>query len=351
MVTRATIAWLVGLVPSATTVALCRVLGVDSDVTAALPIVPVGIAGAVGGRRLGVRIAAVAGVIYSAALLAPFGHFRIGLTHDVLVVAIFVAVAFVAGAIADRRRVAPDAVPAPGQGDPTVLLRAVSHDLRNPLSTIRAASTDLLSGRHVDDARRRDELLGLVVDESERLDRLVGNLLSAGRAHAGKLDPKLAPEVLAVVVGDSLSRLRRQHPQHLVMDVDDTLPEVMIDAVQIDQVITNLVENAARLSPPASVITVSGRCDGDRLVVTVDDHGPGFAPATDDPFDAYVSTTGSSGLGLAICKAIVDAHGGAIEVQRPPLAPGGRVRFTLPIADARGRRGGRDLGSGRAGTG
>jgi K+-sensing histidine kinase KdpD len=335
-VTRTTTAWLVGLVPSTLAVGVCRVLEVDSDVTAALPIVPVAAAGLIGGRRLGIRIAAVAGVIYSVALLAPFGHFRIGLTRDVLVVTMFVTVAFVAGALADRRRVEPTAeatvVVRAASSDPSMLLRAVSHDLRNPLSTIRAASTDLLSGRHVDDAARQEELLGLVVNESERLDRLVGNLLSAGRAHAGKLEPRVAPEVLAVVVGDSLSRLRQLHPHHLVMQVDDALPEVLVDAVQIDQVVTNLVENAARMSPPASTITVSAHSDDAWVVVTVDDDGPGFAPTAEDPFDPYVSSTGSSGLGLAICKAIVHAHGGAIEVVRPPRALGGTVRFTVPIA-------------------
>ena len=334
--TRAPAAWLLGLIPSTVAVGVCRVLEVDSDVTAALPIVPVAAAGAVGGRRLGVRIGAVVGVIYSVALLAPFGHFRIGLTRDVLVVTMFVAVAFVAGAVADHRRGEPTAAVtadvAVAPNDPAMLLRAVSHDLRNPLSTIRAASTDLLSGRHVDDAARQEELLGLVVNESERLDRLVGNLLSAGRADAGKLEPRVEPEMLAVVVGDSLSRLRQLHPQHLVMEVDDALPDVLVDAVQIDQVVTNLVENAARMSPPASTITVTAHRDGAWVVVTVDDDGPGFAPAADDPFDPYVSSTGSSGLGLAICKAIVHAHGGTIEVVRPPLAAGGRVRFTVPIA-------------------
>jgi K+-sensing histidine kinase KdpD len=331
-VTRATAAWLVGLGPSAVAIALCRVFDVDSDITAALPIVPVGIAGLIGGRRLGVRVAAVVGVIYAVALLAPFGHFRIGLTRDVLVVAIFVTIAFATGTIADRRRgdETPPAEP-PAAGDPNVLLRAVSHDLRNPLSTIRAASTDLLSGRHVDDAQRREELLGLVVNESERLDRLVGNLLSAGRARAGKLEPQLAPEPLAVVVDDSLSRLRQLHPHRLVMDVDDDLPDVLVDAVQIDQVIANLVENSARVSRPTSTITVSARRDRTCVVVTVDDDGPGFSPTADDPFEAYVSSTGSSGLGLAICRAIVAAHGGTIEVDTTPSAGGGRVRFTLPV--------------------
>lgn len=325
---RATSAWLIGAIPSAVVLVVGRAIGVDRDLIAALVLVPVAIGSAVGGRRTGAWIAAAAGVAYAVALLAPFGHVRIGLTHDMAVLVIFVAVASLVGHLADRRQ--PVAA-APPDADPAELLNAVSHDLRNPLSTIRAASTDLLHGQHADDAARRDELLGLVVSEAERLDRIVGNLLHAGRARAGRIVPHAGPESLRRVVGESLDRLGQIHPQPLVNEVDPRLPAVLIDAVLIDQVIGNLVENAVRVSPPGAAVRVSAACASPGTVeVTVHDDGPGFTLVDGDPFEAYVSASGSTGLGLSICRAIVTAHGGAIAAV--DTGTGGCVRFTLPVA-------------------
>jgi two-component system sensor histidine kinase KdpD len=245
-----------------------------------------------------------------------------------LVLAILVALGWVTGALSDRRR--PAVAPA-APSDPTVLLNAVSHELRNPLSTIRAASTDLRDGRHVDDAARRDELLDLVVTETDRLDRLVGNLLHAGRARAGRLVADCGPESLRAVVDCAIVRLAQVHPQRIVNDVPVDLPAVMIDPVLIEQVIANLVDNSARVSPAGSPICVDAVRAADTVLVTVTDTGPGFPRSSADPFEAYVSAAGSSGLGLAICRAIVDAHGGTIDLVSVPA--GAAVRFTLPVAD------------------
>jgi K+-sensing histidine kinase KdpD len=330
-VTRTTTAWLAGLVPGALALAVLRALEVDSDVIALVALVPVVVAAAIGGRRVGLRVGAAIGVAYAVALLAPFGHFRIGLTRDMLALAVFVGVGAAVGELADRRR--PVTMPeAPTvAGDPTALIRAVSHDLRNPLSTIRAASSDLLHGGHTDDPARRDELLGLVVTETERLDRIVGNLLHAGRARAGRIVPDVGPEALRAVVGDSLDRLAQVHPQRLVNEVPGDLPAVMIDVVLFDQVLANLVDNAARVSPADSSIVVGAGVDGGCVAVEVRDQGPGFGFVPGDPFEAYVTAGGSSGLGLAICRAIVEAHGGTITLLA--VAAGACVRFTVPVAD------------------
>lgn len=328
-----------GLVPSAVVLAVLRLLEVDSDVIAGVVLIPVVLAAAIGGRRDGARIGAVVAIAYAVALLAPFGHLRIGLTRDMLVLAIFTAAGAAVGELADRRRPAapsrqssrqPSSGPLPA-GDPTALLNAVSHDLRNPLSTIRAASSDLLHSAHGDDAARREELLGLVVTETERLDRIVGNLLHAGRARAGRIEPDSGPESLHLVVRDALARFGGARSHRLVDAVPVDLPPVMVDTVLLDQVLTNLVENAARFSPAGSEIRIAACRGAEAVVVSVSDDGPGFALGDADPFEAYVSAGGSSGLGLAICRAIVEAHGGTIEVADVPA--GACVRFTLPIAD------------------
>lgn len=323
---------MVGLLPSTAIVAACRALDVDENATAALLVAPTVAASWMGGRRVGVRIAAVAGIGYAVALLAPFGHVRIGLTNDMVVLALLVAVAAAVGAVADRRR-APAPADVAGEATSGEILHAVSHDLRNPLSTIRAASTDLLAGGYADDADKRDALLSLVATESERLDRIVGNLLHAGRVQSGRFEPELGPESIGALLHGSVARLAQLHARQLPVEVPEPAPVVMVDVVQLDQVVANLVDNAVRVSPPGSTITLRVLPPHGGLVpVVVEDEGPGFDASLGDPFAAHVSGSGSTGLGLSICRAIVDAHGGTIEAGRSPSG-GGSVRFTLPLAD------------------
>ena len=306
---------------------------IGGTVTAALLLVPIVAASVLGGARIGVRVAAIGAVSYAALFLAPLGHVRVGPTQDVLTLVAFVAIAFGVGTISDRRRPAaePEADPPPASDD--MLLHAVSHDLRNPLSTIRLASADLLTGAHEEDDERRNELLGLVLSESERLDRIVGNLLSAGRVRAGALVPTTSPCSLALVLDAAAARAERIGTSPIVLDVEADLPLVLIDPVLIDQVLTNLIENAARVSPAETPIVVSARRCGDTVHVEVVDRGPGFHPdVVANAFEPHRSATGSSGLGLAVCKAVIGAHGGTITIGDPPGGRGAVVSFTLPIA-------------------
>ena len=329
---RGTEAWAVGFVGTALITAGCLLLGdlIDNTITALLLLIPITLASVLGGWHRSIVVAVFAATVYALAFLPPIGGVRIGLTRDVFVLITFVVVAAVIGIVSDRRE--------PATHDPTVsrrqeiLLRAVSHDLRNPLSTIRAASTDLLAGVPANEERRA-ELLGLVVSESARLDRIVGNLLSVGRANAGQLVPAKAPEPLGDLIVSSVRRFERLGAPSIVLDLDPTLPELMIDAVQIDQVVANLVENAVRASPSDRSVGITTRRRGELVEVMVSDHGPGFQPAIrDHAFEAFRSASGSSGIGLAVCKAIVEAHGGRIDIV-DGVTTGSTIRFTLPIGD------------------
>ena len=324
-------AWLAGIGGTAVVTGTCLLLGdhIDTTVTALFLLVPVIVSSVVGGWQRSIIVSFVAALTYSLAFLPPIGRVHIGLTRDVFALITFEMVAIVIGVLGSRRVAEADATPEARD----LVLRAVSHDLRNPLSTIRAASTDLLSGAHTDEARRT-ELLGLVVTESERLDRIVGNLLSVGRVQAGTLVPRAAPESLDELIERSAARMRRMVRAPIVVDVEPGLPDVVVDAVQLDQVLANLVENAARVSPPAAPIRIDARRRRDAVVVDVTDAGPGFPPARrEDAFEAFRSSQGSSGIGLAVCKAVVEAHGGTIEILGAThrAAPGATVRFSLPL--------------------
>jgi two-component system sensor histidine kinase KdpD len=223
------------------------------------------------------------------------------------------------------------------------LLRSVSHDLRTPLATIRAVTTDLQDEPDYDQATRQ-ELLGLVGDEAERLDRLVANLLSLSRIESGAL----APDRQAVALDELVTeRVRRLTPlfRHVRIQVDmpADLPLVDADYSQMDQVVTNLLENAARHAPPASTLTISAHRsrDGHNVELLVIDEGIGVAEhERSRVFDAFRRGEGSrsSGIGLAICKAVVEAHGGSITVRR---TEGGGATFVVLLPARRDQVGGR----------
>ena len=214
------------------------------------------------------------------------------------------------------------------------MLRSVSHDLRTPLATIRAVTSDLRAGAPYDE-ETRNELLDTVADEAERLDRLVANLLSLSRIEAGVLKPDRQAVDVDELVRDrvrSLGRLFRQ--VRIVVDVPHDLPLVDGDYSQLDQLVSNLLENAARHAPPRSTVTISARQAGDSTVeVSVSDEGVGVPqPEIQHIFEPFRRGDGSrsSGIGLAICRAVAEAHGGRIWVNR---TPGGGATFTssLPV--------------------
>jgi two-component system sensor histidine kinase KdpD len=211
------------------------------------------------------------------------------------------------------------------------LLRSVSHDLRTPLATIRAVVTDLHDGNYHDEATRL-ELLKSVSDEAERLDRLVGNLLSLSRIEAGSLhieDQSVdATELLQLAV----LRLAPLFPRvELEVEIEPDVPLIRGDPLLLDQVVSNLLENASRYAPPGTAVAVQLSSSESNLVLRVCDHGPGIGPEhVEDVFQAFWrgEDSPSSGLGLTIVRAIVEAHGGSIAVVG---TPGGGATFEVRL--------------------
>jgi K+-sensing histidine kinase KdpD len=303
--------------------------GVAAEVPALLLLVPITAASVLSDWRIGLPVALLAAATYAFVILPPFGAIRIGYTQDVVITITFVAVAIVVSVLVSRRSIASQAELIGTER--MLLLRTVSHDLRNPLNTIRAASTDLLGGHVYDDATR-DKLLTLVVEEAERMDRIVANLLSLSRMQAGALAPAMRPESIHELIDQCRIRLGRVGEHAITVHADDSLPDVLADATQIDQVLTNLIENSLRHSSVTARIDVTAAVDGAMVRVDVDDDGPGFSDAARERmFHPFRSAAGSSGLGLTVCKAIVEAHGGNITIGDNPTG-GARVSFTLPIA-------------------
>ncbi|HLL80874.1 MAG TPA: ATP-binding protein [Ktedonobacteraceae bacterium] len=206
------------------------------------------------------------------------------------------------------------------------LLSSVSHDLRTPLTSIKAAATSLLQDDVQWDEEARRSFAQSIEHEADRLNRLVENLLDMSRIEDGALVPERDEYSLTSLIHDVLRRLSSLlDGREVRVDLPNDLLLVDVDYMEIDQVLTNLMENAVRYTPPESPIELSACVDGDEVVVQVADHGPGIPPADlERIFDKFYRVVNNqngqhtrtyptgSGLGLAVCKGLVEAHGGRI---------------------------------------
>ncbi|MBR8378021.1 DUF4118 domain-containing protein [Burkholderia cenocepacia] len=236
------------------------------------------------------------------------------------------------------------------------LLSAISHDLRTPLTTIVGFSSMLANGRAAAQAgdaaaaarlaQREGELVDAIHDEALRMTGIVTNLLDMARLQAGSLQLKRQWSLLEETVGAALAACRRvlaRHPARVALPAD--LPLLQMDAVLMERLFTNLFENAAKYTPPDTSLDIGAERvteDGQPFIrVHVDDHGPGLPAGMETRiFDKFTrgekeSATPGIGLGLAICRAIVEAHGGKIGALNR-TAPDGHVTgarfwFTLPV--------------------
>jgi two-component system sensor histidine kinase KdpD len=218
----------------------------------------------------------------------------------------------------------------------STLLSSVSHDLRTPLAAITGAASGLLETPPPAPALAR-ELASTVLDEAERLNRLVGNLLDMTRLESGTLQPKRDWHSLEEVVGSALARVRR-HAGGRAMEasVAADLPLVALDAVLVEQALVNILENALRHGGPGGTVSVAARREGPDAILEVSDEGPGFPPEDAERlFEKFYRARGGlgAGLGLAIARAIVTAHGGTIRAE-PGRPKGATFRVTLPLGEA-----------------
>lgn len=219
----------------------------------------------------------------------------------------------------------------------SALIHAVSHDLRTPLASIKATVTSLLDSSIQWDSATQREFLEGVDEECDRLTRLVSNLLDISRIEGGVLHLERDWYAIEEVINTVRCRLAPRLADHpLTLDIAPNLPLVPLDFVKIDQVLTNLLENAIKYTPSGTPILIRALSGADRLVVVVQDGGPGVASLhLSHLFDKFyrVAAPGQaqgSGLGLAIVQGMVQAHGGTISARSLP-GQGLTVTFTLPL--------------------
>jgi two-component system, OmpR family, sensor histidine kinase KdpD len=220
----------------------------------------------------------------------------------------------------------------------SALLAAVSHDLRTPLAAIKASATSLLDPDVAWTEADRREFYEAIDAEADRLSRMVSNLLDLSRIEGGALKPDKAWYDVAELVDDVANRMLRLAADHpLQIEAAPELPLVCFDYIEIAQVLTNLLENAVKHTPPGTPITLAARRVPGAIELAVRDRGPGIPPSEQarlfEKFYRAPSANGRPGvgIGLAIAKGLVEAHGGQLGMESQ-FGRGTTFRFTLPLA-------------------
>jgi len=216
----------------------------------------------------------------------------------------------------------------------TVILHAISHDLRSPLTAIRTAAAGLR--QEATAPGDRVALIGAIEEEAERLTRLIGNLLDLSRIEAGAVHPRTDWCDLLDVISTAVAHLHQPALQDRIqIELDGELPLVRADPSQLERVFANLIENGLRYSPPDQPVRVSGGIGAGKVVIRVIDRGPGVPVGQRDaifrPFNTGDEREGA-GLGLAISKGFVEANGGELRLQADS-ADGTAFAVSFPLVE------------------
>jgi two-component system, OmpR family, sensor histidine kinase KdpD len=221
------------------------------------------------------------------------------------------------------------------------LLASISHDLRTPLAVISGASSTLVNESLVVDPAARRALLESIATKSKEMEQLVTNVLDLMRFETGPVPLRLDWESVDDLVGLALRKVEEALRNHKIqLHIPDDLPLVRVDAALVVQLMTNLLDNIVRHAPSSRLVEITARPDGQRVHVTIEDDGPGLPAGDIDRLFAKFQRgkqegeASGAGLGLAICRAIVEAHGGTIRAGNGSAGTGARFEFTLPTQEA-----------------
>lgn len=273
----------------------------------------------------------------------PYFSFAVSESAYLIIFPIMIVTSVLIGAMTSRiRKQAEETIALSKQAEAerlrSTLLSSVSHDLRTPLATITGAASSVLQSGGIE---RSDlvELIQVIYEEANRMDSFISNLLSMTRLESGNVQIKKEWQPIEEVVGSALARMEeRLGARRVCTDLPADLPLVPLDAILVEQVFINLLDNAIKNSTEHDTITISAQRRNDDLVVTVSDTGSGIAASDREKIfeKFYQSPTranqGGSGLGLSICKGVVTVHGGRIWVEEN-IPRGCSVKFSLPLGD------------------
>jgi two-component system, OmpR family, sensor histidine kinase KdpD len=271
----------------------------------------------------------------------PSGTFHVDDPQYLLTFGLMLAVGLIVSWLTDTARAraqaqADLAVQAQTERIRNALLSSISHDLRTPLAVISGASSGLAEGGERMAVEERRALAQSIFRESQEMSELIAKVLQMTRLEAGGLQLERDWCSIGEIAAAVVRRLKPRLADHLLMvDMPGDLPLARVDGALIEQALANLLENAARHTPPRTLVRLRAHVHANELVVSVEDFGPGLPEGDlESLFDKFRhGGRGGVGLGLAICRAIVALHGGRIWAERLP-GVGTAFRFALPLETA-----------------
>ncbi|MGQ8630047.1 DUF4118 domain-containing protein [Agrobacterium sp. DKPNP3] len=221
----------------------------------------------------------------------------------------------------------------------TALLTSISHDLKTPLAAILGSAGTLKDFADDIPPDARGELLSTIIEESERLNRFISNLLDMTRIGSGAMEPNFGLHFVGDMVGTAISRAAKIIVRHeIVLDIPSDLPMLKVDPVLFEQVLFNLIDNAAKYAPENTQIEIRSWRQGKTIFLAVADAGPGIPPADlERVFDSFYRVRktdhvqAGTGLGLSICKGFIEAMGGSIRAENRSGRAGAQFTVSLPV--------------------
>ncbi|MHB8884988.1 MAG: DUF4118 domain-containing protein [Methylovirgula sp.] len=228
----------------------------------------------------------------------------------------------------------------------SALLTSISHDLRTPLASVLGAATSLKAYRRVLDEAAQEDLIATIQEEAERLNRFIANLLDMTRLESGTIEPNAEIVDLGDIVGSALGRAAQVLNAHKVtIDLESDLPIICVDPVLLEQVLFNLLDNAAKYTPLGTEMQITARRDGAMVRLDIVDEGAGIPPEdTERIFDKFYrihaadKKRAGTGLGLAICRGFMEAMGGSIVASNRQDRSGAIFTLRLPVPRAEDRK-------------
>ena len=273
-------------------------------------------------------------VAFNFFFIPPRGTFHVDDPQYLLTLAMMLGVGLIVSGLTERVRARAQAqaaleIEAETERVRSALLASISHDLRTPLAVITGSSSTLAERGERLAAEERAALARSIFQQARDMSELVTKVLQMTRLESGAIKLERGWDSLPEIAGAVLRRLHDRLATHLMMvDLPDDLPLVRVDASLIEQVLANLLENAARHTPPRTLIRLRAQVAGGEMMVSVEDFGPGLPEG--DLERIFKKFHKGAGLGLAICRAIVELHKGRIWAERLP-GVGTAFRFTLPL--------------------
>ena len=292
------------------------------------------------GRFPALYVSILAGLSFNFFFIGPYYSFRIHRPEDVMAFFVFIMTAVLVGQLSARleKRVLQSEELQRSEQLKTALLDAVTHDLRTPLTSIKAAISTVRSENVTPEVQQ--ELFEVIEQESDRLNHFIQELMDLAKLQAGTIIPENRTVAADEIIEDALERagpLLDRHP--VEVDIAPDLPALQVDPRLISQVIFNLVENAAKHSGAGTPISISVQQNDGSIGFAVTDRGPGISPELrNQVFEKFfrAGTQPGLGMGLAIARGIVQAHGGKIWIEDSAGGQGTSVQFQIPLEDRRG---------------